>query len=93
MPRLYFAAVQIEVENIDTGNIQDDKFTELIHVQRFLENNRNCEFTKVFVFDTPAVSYDLNCIISLNGKFRNNSKMNIPLVDQADSRCFSDMKF
>ncbi len=93
MPRLYFAAVKVDVENVDTGNPQSDKFSELVQVYRFLENNNNCEFTHVFVYESPAVSYDLDCIISLNGEFRNKGKMNMPLVDQADSSCFSDMKF
>ena len=93
MPRMYYAAVQVDVENVDTGNPQSDKFTELVQVYRFLENNMNCGFTNIFVFDTPSVLYDLDCIISLNGEFRNNGKMNIPLKHQINNDVYFDMKF
>lgn len=98
MPRLYYAAVQIEVENIDSGNAQDDKFSELIHVQRFLERNAKCGFTRVFIFSTPAVSYDLESILTVDRNIWKNEPVNnhkgmMPLTRQFDHDVSYEMKF
>ena len=98
MSRLYYAAVQIEVENIDSGNVQDDKFSELIHVQRFLERNANCGFTRVFIFSAPAVSYDLESILTVDRNIWrkesvDNHKVMMPLTHQIDNDVSLNMKF
>jgi len=94
MPRLYYAAVQVEVENIDSGNAQDDKFSELIHVQRFLERNANFGFTHILIFSSPAVSYDLESILTVNSwKNESDHKAMMPLAPQINNDAYFDMKF